>query len=100
MQVLRRDDGDAYAAAMLKIRTGEYEVLFALDYLSVDDHVNAVALFDGGGAGYFAFAQIKFKASGESLLCRFDDAAYVCFGPALETDKANVGAFGHAEDLG
>ncbi|KAH8068068.1 DNA binding protein [Aureococcus anophagefferens] len=83
LQVLKwGDDAESYNVRQLDIDTGDYALVFTLDYF--DDHVNAAALYEDADGAYYAFASMG------GLLCRFDAERRACFDEPLEY-AANVG---------
>lgn len=83
LQVLKwGEDAESYNVRQLDIDTGDYALVFTLDYF--DDHVNAAALYEDAGGAYYAFASMG------GLLCRFDAERRACFDEPLEY-AANVG---------
>merc|ERR1719217_1623105 len=57
-----------------------------MDYLSLDTHVNAVAMHSDGNGGYTALASIGGK------VCLFDEIGTECLQEPLEVEKPNLGA--------
>ena len=84
VQVLREDDDEFYEVVELDAASGSYETLYKLDYVDVDTHVNAVAMYEAEGI-YYAMASIG------GYLCSFDDTNKKCFDTPLEQSKPNVG---------
>ena len=58
VQVLREDDDEPYRVVELDASSGEYNLLYEMDYLTEDTHVNAVAMHSDGEGGYTALASI------------------------------------------
>merc|ERR1719248_122616 len=86
VQVLREDDDEPYRVVELDASSGEYNLLYEMDYLSSDVHVNAVAMHSDGEGGYTALASIGGK------VCLFDESGTECLAEALEVAKPNLGA--------
>ena len=84
VQVFKTGDASVYSVKELDELTGNYNDIYDIAY---DGHINAVALYDGGDAGQFAFASM------DGELCRFDADDRVCFSTELGLGgKPNVGA--------
>ena len=84
IQVLRYDDADLYSVRELDTDTGDYELIFTIDWC-VDCHINAAAMTAIDGA-YYSFASF------DGFLCRFDSETNICFDTPLEYAQPNVGA--------
>ena len=61
---------DEYTVRELNVDTGEYDLVYEIDYF--DGHINAVAMLDGGDYGYYALGAFG------GYLCRFDDEGKIC----------------------
>merc|ERR1719421_1978874 len=72
VQVLREDDDEPYRVVELDTSSGKYNTLYEMDYLSLDTHVNAVAMHSDGEGGYTALASIGGK------VCLFDESGTEC----------------------
>ncbi|KAJ1447039.1 hypothetical protein M885DRAFT_624732 [Pelagophyceae sp. CCMP2097] len=87
VQVMKVSGESFYSVRELDITTGEYDLLYDLEYFT--GHVNAVAMLGSnlpsGAEAFYAFGSFS------GLLCRFDAVGKVCFSTALEYDKPNVG---------
>ncbi|KAH8074334.1 DNA binding protein [Aureococcus anophagefferens] len=89
VQVLQvDDDSDMYSVAELDVATGEYEVLWDIDWF--DGHVNAVGMYlgdqDADFPVYYAWGSFG------GYLCGFDLTRKECFDTPLAEEKPNVGA--------
>ncbi|KAH8047459.1 DNA binding protein [Aureococcus anophagefferens] len=85
VQVLQvDDDSDMYSVASLDVLTGEYEVLWDIDWF--DGHVNAVGLYAPEGEDAYAWGSFG------GYLCKFDHVRKECFDTPLAEEKPNVGA--------
>ena len=62
-------------------------LLYEMDYLDEDAHVNAVAMHSDGAGGYTALASIGGR------VCLFDESGTECLAEALEVSKPNLGGF-------
>merc|ERR1711965_534737 len=100
IQVLKfDDDSDTYSVAELTIETGEYSLLWDIDWF--DGHVNAVGLYLGNAddPDYYAWGSFG------GYLCGFDSVRKECFSTPLEEEKPNIGAilgenYYYAKDIG
>ena len=84
IQVLRYEDADVYSVRELNAATGEYDLVFDLDWF--DGHCNAVAMVsavDGGDAYYLLGAF-------DGRLCDFDADGYGCYDTPLMYETPNV----------
>ncbi|KAK7250294.1 hypothetical protein SO694_00007247 [Aureococcus anophagefferens] len=82
IQVMERDDEDHYSVRYLDTQTGEYELVYEMDWF--DGHVNGAAMYETPGGSYYTFASMA------GFLCRFDASGQACFDTPLEY-SANVG---------
>ena len=81
VQVLREDDDEPYRVVELDASSGEYNLLYEMDYLTEDTHVNAVAMHSDGEGGYTALASIGGK------VCLFDESGTECLAESLEVSN-------------
>ena len=82
IQVMERDDEDHYSVRYLDTQTGEYELVYEMDWF--DGHVNGAAMYETPSGSYYTFASMA------GFLCRFDASGQACFDTPLEY-SANVG---------
>merc|ERR1719171_3452347 len=86
VQVLKDKNDEHYRVVELDAASGEYNLLYEMDYLAEGTHVNAVAMHSDGNGGYTALASIGGK------VCLFDEIGTECLAEALEVSKPNLGA--------
>ncbi|KAH8068069.1 DNA binding protein [Aureococcus anophagefferens] len=86
IQVLREKDDEHYRVAELDVLTGAYHTLYELDFLDLDAHVNALAMYDAAVDEYYAYGSFA------GYLCVFDRRKRSCFDTPLAEEKPNAGA--------
>ncbi|KAK7236651.1 hypothetical protein SO694_0024702 [Aureococcus anophagefferens] len=85
VQVLQvDDDSDMYGVASLEATTGEYDILWDVDWF--DGHVNAVGLYAPEGEGTYAWGSFG------GCLCKFYRVRAQRLDAPLEEEKPNVDA--------
>ncbi|EGB02681.1 hypothetical protein AURANDRAFT_68662, partial [Aureococcus anophagefferens] len=85
VQVLQvDDDSDMYGVASLEVTTGEYDILWDVDWF--DGHVNAVGLYAPEGEGTYAWGTFG------GCLCKFYRVRTQRLDAPLEEEKPNVDA--------
>ena len=63
--------GEQYSVRELDLATGEYKLIYTIDYF--DEHTNGVGMFETDDGDFYPFGAFG------GYLCRFDDAGKVCY---------------------
>ena len=90
IQILQRDkDEDMYSVCELNTVTGEYDVLYDIDWF--DGHINAAGMFVGVDGSRYAYASFG------GYLCAFDAHKKCCLDQPLAEPKPNAGTLVHTD---